>query len=159
MSALHSAHILVGFSPITHFDIAFSLFTWCSLWIQDVSTDLLFVNTYFEDFSQVQQIHPFLEKDTDMIAVKANVGSSLIWFSVPVHWPWQSHLLLIHLCFLLLWPVLWHYWQILSDWFLWLNEMRHVKCQKQNKCAVIISVDDNKMVRTMVTKTGCGLWM
>lgn len=33
-----------------------------------------------------------------------------------------------------------------------------MKCQKQNKCSVIVSVDDNKMVRTMV-KTGYGLWM
>lgn len=51
----------------------------------------------------------------DNLAVKVNVGSSLIWFYVPVHWHGQSHLMLTHLCFLLLWPVLWHYWQILSD--------------------------------------------
>lgn len=38
--------------------------------------------------------------------------------------------------------------------FCWLNEMRRVKGQKQNKSSVIVSVDDNKMVIIVVTRQG-----
>lgn len=110
----------------------------------------------FVDNSQAQLFYTSPQKDVRCnLIINVGVGSSLTWFFVPVHWHTLSHLTGIHLCFLILWLVLQHYDRTYLMVFCWgLNEIRHLKCQRQSNVQWLLLLLTIKMVIMMVTRQG-----